>query len=78
MRFRNWPVLEFKEGSLGEMTDFRQQYQMELVTIVFLLSLKAVQCHIQASKIQIDLNSAQQLAVDIKYIIESILGSKIL
>lgn len=48
---------------------------MELVTIVFLLSLRALQNFIVKQKMKIDAQGAQQLAVDIKFIIESICNS---
>ena len=51
---------------------------MELVTIVFMLSLRALKNFIQKQKIKIDADGAQQLAVDIKFIVESICTSDLL
>ncbi len=51
---------------------------MELVTIVFLLSLRALKNYIEVERIEIDGEGAQQLAVDIKFIIESIFTSEVL
>ena len=51
---------------------------MELVTIVFMLSLRALKNFIAKQKIKIDADGAQQLAVDIKYIVESICTSDLL
>mmetsp|Transcript_10630 Transcript_10630/g.16211 ORF Transcript_10630/g.16211 Transcript_10630/m.16211 type:complete len:102 (+) Transcript_10630:169-474(+) len=51
---------------------------MELVTIVFLLSLRSLKNYIAIEDIQIDGEGAQQLAVDIKFIIESIFTSEVL
>ena len=80
LRFSKWPLIEFiqyKEYE-HEINDFRKHYQMELVSIVFLLSLRALQNFIVKQKIKIDAQGAQQLAVDIKFIIESICTSDLL
>jgi hypothetical protein len=75
MRFNKWPIVEFVnfDGS-----DFRKHYQMELVTIVFLLSLRSLKNFITGQKLKIDSDGAQQLAIDIRYIIESICTSELL
>ena len=56
MRFNKWPIVEFVnfEGS-----DFRKHYQMELVTIVFLLSLRSLKNFITNQKLKIDSDGAQ-------------------
>ena len=51
---------------------------MELVTIVFLLSLRSFKNFILKQKIKFDAESAQKLAIDIKFIVESILNSNLL
>jgi hypothetical protein len=51
---------------------------MELVTIVFLLSLRSLKNFIVTQKLKIDTDGAQQLAIDIRFIIESICTSHLL
>lgn len=60
LRFSKWPLIEF----IGypeyehEVNDFRKHYQMELVSIVFLLSLRALQNFIVKQKMKIDAQGA--------------------
>jgi hypothetical protein len=77
VRFSKWPAIEFikYEAYADEINDFRVHYQMELVTIVFLLSLRSLKTFILKQQIKIDVQGAQQLAVDIKLITQSIIGS---
>ena len=78
-KINHWSVIHCGyEEYEHEINDFRKHYQMELVSIVFLLSLRALQNFIVKQKMKIDAQGAQQLAVDIKFIIESICTSDLI